>query len=54
MTYSGSKALLHSQAWLTKRYRTQKRTAEQISKELDVPIIQVYRYLDKFGLRKKK
>jgi DNA-directed RNA polymerase specialized sigma subunit len=42
---------LHSRAWLTLRYRDQKKTAEEIATELSVSIVQVYRYLDKYGLR---
>lgn len=53
MTYIKKKKAnpLQSKAWLTRRYRDQRKSAEEIAQELQMPVVQVYRYLDKHGLR---
>lgn len=44
---------IRSKEWMTRRYKIQKKSAQEIATETGESIIQVYRYLDKFGLREK-
>jgi transposase len=44
--------LYQSKTWLQREYWTKRKTVEQIAKEQGVTIMTIYRYLEKFGLRK--
>jgi DNA-binding MurR/RpiR family transcriptional regulator len=43
-----------SKEWLHRRYVLQKKTITEISKECNVSAMTIQRYLDKFGLIKKR
>jgi len=55
MTYHKKKpsSPLYSKAWLEKRYIVEKKTEKEIADEVGKPVMQVYRWLDRFGLRNK-
>lgn len=46
--------LYTNQAWLTKRFRMDKKTPQEIAKECGTSVETIYVYLAKFGLRKSK
>lgn len=46
--------LYQSRDWLYRRYIVQKKTVTEISKECDVSAMTIQRYLDQFGLIKKR
>jgi DNA-binding CsgD family transcriptional regulator len=46
--------LYQNQVWLTKRYRTDKKTPQEIAKECSTSVETIYVYLAKFGLRKSR
>jgi len=46
--------LYQNQAWLTKRFRMDKRTPQEIAKECNTSVETIYVYLAKFGLKKTK
>jgi DNA-binding MurR/RpiR family transcriptional regulator len=43
-----------SKDWLFRRYVVQKKTVTEIGKECDVSAMTIQRYLEKFGLIKKR
>lgn len=43
-----------SKDWLYRRYVVQKKTVTEIAKECDVSAMTIQRYLDQFGLIKKR
>jgi DeoR/GlpR family transcriptional regulator of sugar metabolism len=43
-----------SKEWLYRRYVLQKKTVTEIAKECDVSAMTIQRYLDQFGLIKKR
>lgn len=43
-----------SKDWLYRRYVLQKKTVTEIAKECDVSAMTIQRYLDQFGLIKKR
>jgi DNA-binding MurR/RpiR family transcriptional regulator len=43
-----------SKEWLHRRYVLQKKTITEIAKECNVSAMTIQRYLDKFGLIKKR
>lgn len=43
-----------SKDWLYRRYIVQKKTVTEIAKECDVSAMTIQRYLDQFGLIKKR
>lgn len=44
---------LYSETYLRDRYIKRRMTPEEIAKEVGKPVMQVYRWLDRFGLRNK-
>lgn len=46
--------LYTNEAWLKKRYWTDKKSPEEIAKECGTSVETVYVYLAKFGLRKSR
>jgi len=46
--------LYKSKDWLYRRYVVQKKTMEEIAKECNVSIMTIQRYLEQFGLIKKR
>ena len=44
---------LYSKTWLKKRYVVERKTPQEIADEVGKPVMQVYRWLDYFGLRNK-
>jgi hypothetical protein len=46
--------LYTNENWLTKRYRFDKKSPEEIAKECGASVETIYVYLAKFGLRKSK
>ena len=46
--------LYTSRAWLRKRFLVDKKTPEEIAKECEVSHMTIYRYLERFGLIKKR
>ena len=46
--------LYQSKDWLHRRYVVQKKTVTEISKECNVSAMTIQRYLDQFGLIKKR
>lgn len=46
--------LYKSKNWLYRRYVVQKKTMEEIAKECNVSIMTIQRYLEQFGLIKKR
>jgi len=46
--------LYQNQNWLTKRYRMDKKTPQEIAKECNTSVETIYVYLAKFGLKKTK
>jgi DeoR/GlpR family transcriptional regulator of sugar metabolism len=46
--------LYQSKDWLYRRYIAQKKTVTEISKECGVSAMTIQRYLDQFGLIKKR
>jgi DNA-binding MurR/RpiR family transcriptional regulator len=46
--------LYQSKEWLTRRYSIQKKTINEIAIECNVSLMTIQRYLDKFGLIKKR
>jgi hypothetical protein len=55
MTYVKRKKTspLYSKDWLSKKYVDEGLSAKQIAELTKQPIMQVYRFLDRFGLRRK-
>lgn len=43
-----------SKEWLHRRYVVQKKTITEIAKECDVSVMTIQRYLEQFGLIKKR
>lgn len=46
--------LYQSQPWLYRRYTVQKKTVTEIATECNVSAMTIQRYLEKFGLIKKR
>jgi DNA-binding MurR/RpiR family transcriptional regulator len=46
--------LYQSQPWMYRRYVVQKKTVTEIAKECNVSAMTVQRYLEQFGLIKKR
>lgn len=46
--------LYHSKDWLYRRYVVQKKTVTEIGKECGVSAMTIQRYLQEFGLLRKK
>jgi DNA-binding MurR/RpiR family transcriptional regulator len=46
--------LYQNKDWLTRRYVFQKKTMSEIAEECSVSLMTIQRYLDKFGLIKKR
>lgn len=46
--------LYQSQTWLHRRYTVQKKTVTEIALECNVSAMTIQRYLEKFGLIKKR
>jgi DNA-binding MurR/RpiR family transcriptional regulator len=46
--------LYQSKDWLSRRYVVQKKTITEIAKECNVSAMTIQRYLDQFGLIKKR
>ena len=46
--------LYQSKDWLYRRYVVQKKNIAEIAKECDVSLMTIQRYLDQFGLIKKR
>lgn len=46
--------LYKSKDWLYRRYVVQKKTMEEIAKECNVSVMTIQRYLEQFGLIKKR
>jgi len=46
--------LYQSREWLTRRYLAQKKTVTEIAKECGVSAMTINRYLEHFGLIKKR
>ena len=46
--------LYQSQSWMYRRYVVQKKTVTEIAKECNVSAMTIQRYLEKFGLIKKR
>jgi len=46
--------LYKSKNWLYRRYVVQKKTMEEIAKECNVSVMTIQRYLEQFGLIKKR
>ena len=46
--------LYQSKDWLHRRYVVQKKTVTEIAKECNVSAMTIQRYLEKFGLTKKR
>lgn len=43
-----------SKAWLERKYYRERKSVEQIAKEAGVSVMTIRRYLEKFGLIKKR
>jgi DNA-binding MurR/RpiR family transcriptional regulator len=46
--------LYKSEAWLKRKVQVEKKTPEEIAKLCDTSLMTIYRYIDKYGLRKKR
>ncbi len=46
--------LYQSKDWLYRRYIVQRKTVSEIAKECNVSAMTIQRYVDQFGLSKKK
>jgi DNA-binding CsgD family transcriptional regulator len=46
--------LYQNQAWLTKRFRMDKKSPQEIATECNTSVETIYVYLAKFGLKKTK
>jgi DNA-binding MurR/RpiR family transcriptional regulator len=46
--------LYQSKEWMYRRYVVQKKTVTEIAKECGVSAMTIQRYLDQFGLNKKR
>lgn len=46
--------LYKSEAWLRRKFLVEKKTPEEIAKICDTSHMTIYRYLDKFGLKKRR
>lgn len=46
--------LYKSEIWLRRKYLVEKKTPEEIAKICNTSHMTIYRYLDKYGLKKKR
>ena len=44
---------IYSKDWLTKKYVDEGKSAREIAEMTGDPVMQVYRFLDRYGLRRK-